>query len=78
MRRNRAPFAADGAGRYWFAEAYPACDALLTLLHLLQALSRSDTPLSEVVQSQVPPAGRDLNDRTTNDEATSRPPNVGR
>ena len=78
MRRNRAPFAADGAGRYWLAEAYPACDALLTLLHLLQALSRSDTPLSEVVQSQVPPAGRDLNDRTTNDEATSRPPNVGR
>jgi phosphomannomutase len=49
MRRDRMPFAADGLGRYWFAEAYPACDALLTLVHLLQALSRSDTPFSEVV-----------------------------
>jgi phosphomannomutase len=49
MQHNGAPFAADGAGRYWFAEAYPTCDALLTLVHLLHALSRSDTPLSEVV-----------------------------
>jgi phosphomannomutase len=49
LRRDRAPFAADGAGRYWFAEACPACDALLTLVHVLQALSRSDAPFSEVV-----------------------------
>ncbi len=48
MRQEQLTFAVDGAGRYWFAEAYPACDALLTLVHLLQALSRSDTPLSEV------------------------------
>jgi phosphomannomutase len=48
MRQDQLSFAADGAGRYWFGEAYPACDALLTMVHLLQALSRSDTPLSEV------------------------------
>jgi phosphomannomutase/phosphoglucomutase len=48
-RRERALFAADGHGRYWFAEAYSDCDALLTLVHLLQALSQSDAPFSEVV-----------------------------
>jgi phosphomannomutase len=49
MRTDRLPFAADGTGRYWFREAYPACDALLTMVHLLQVLSRSDAPFSEVV-----------------------------
>ncbi len=50
LRREKAVFGADGRGRYWFAESHPACDALLTLVHLLQALSRSDTPFSEVVK----------------------------
>ena len=49
MLTGQLPFAADGTGRYWFREAYPACDALLTLVHLLQVLSRSDRPFSEVV-----------------------------
>ena len=49
MREQSAAFAADGKGRYWFTEAYPTCDALLTLVHLLQVLSRSDLPLSEVI-----------------------------
>lgn len=48
MKQQRAAFAADGSGRYWFDEGFPACDALLTLLHLLHALSRSDTPFSLV------------------------------
>jgi phosphomannomutase/phosphoglucomutase len=48
FRREQGLFGADGQGRYWFAEAYPACDAVLTLVHLLHALSRSDTPFSEV------------------------------
>lgn len=48
LLRERAVFGADGRGRYWFAESFPACDALLTLVHLLQALSRSDTLFSEV------------------------------
>jgi phosphomannomutase len=49
LRREQLAFGADGQGRYWFADPYPACDALLTLVHLLQVLSRSDTPFSEVV-----------------------------
>jgi phosphomannomutase len=50
------PFAADGIGRYWFGEAYAACDALLTLVHTLHALSRSDAPLSEVLANRASPA----------------------
>lgn len=50
MHHHQSSFAADGAGRYWFAEAYPTCDALLTLVYVLQALSRSDTPFSEVMR----------------------------
>ncbi|MBI3863834.1 MAG: hypothetical protein HY290_18245 [Planctomycetia bacterium] len=49
LNGNNADFGADGLGRYWFAEPRPACDALLTLVRLLQALSRSDVPFSEVV-----------------------------
>ena len=48
MQRNHSVFGADGAGRYWFGEAFPACDALLTVVHLLQALSLSDATLSRV------------------------------
>jgi phosphomannomutase len=50
MRDQAINFAADGAGRYWFAERYPTCDALLTLVHLLHALSHSDRPFSEVAR----------------------------
>lgn len=46
MRRHRAIFAATDAGRYWFREAAPTCDGLLTLARTLAALSRSDVPLS--------------------------------
>ncbi len=42
-------FAADDSGRYWFTEGHPTCDAVLTLVHLLQCLSRSDRQFSEVV-----------------------------
>jgi phosphomannomutase len=47
--QERARLAADGHGRYWIVDGYPVCDALLTLVHLLHALSRSDTPFSQVV-----------------------------
>jgi len=53
MGHDGTPFAADGIGRYWFAEAYAACDALLTLVHILHALSRSDAPMSEVLQKSA-------------------------
>lgn len=45
-----AVFGSDGRGRYWFDEGYPACDALLALVYVLKALSRSDTPFSQVLQ----------------------------
>lgn len=50
MQRQQAVFGADEAGRFWFAESFPTCDALLTVVHLLQALSRSDSPLSRIIQ----------------------------
>jgi phosphomannomutase len=37
------------SGRYWFVESFPTCDAVLTLVKLLQILSRSDRPFSEVL-----------------------------
>jgi len=48
MQTHCAIFGADACGRYWFAEPDPVCDALLTVVHLLQRLSRSDAPLSQV------------------------------
>jgi phosphomannomutase len=48
MRRHQAVFGASGGGHYWFYEGFPTCDAIVTVARLLQVLSRSDTPLSEV------------------------------
>ncbi|HTI50583.1 MAG TPA: hypothetical protein VL475_06525, partial [Planctomycetaceae bacterium] len=39
------------SGRYWFAGSYPHCDAVLTLVKILQVLSRRDTPFSEVLSA---------------------------
>jgi phosphomannomutase len=50
LRRHEAQFAGGDSGRYWFREAFPTCDALLTLARVLQALSRSDADFSEVVR----------------------------
>ncbi len=36
--------------RLWFGGAYPACNAILTLARVLQALSLSDAPMSDVLQ----------------------------
>jgi phosphomannomutase len=46
MRREHAALGAERCGRYWFRDSYPACDAVLTLAKLLQALSRSDASAS--------------------------------
>jgi hypothetical protein len=54
MQAHRAIFGADACGRYWFAEPDPVCDALLTVVHLLQRLSRSDAPLSQVASHSRP------------------------
>jgi phosphomannomutase len=51
LRRTEAPFGGGDSGRYWFREAFPTCDAILTLAKVLQALSRSDADFSEVANS---------------------------
>jgi phosphomannomutase len=49
MRENQAAFAGGGSGRYWFREAFPTSDGILTLARLLAALSRGDMQFSHVV-----------------------------
>lgn len=44
-----AVLAISGDGRIWFRHAYPACDAVLVLAQVLQVLSLSDAPFSEVI-----------------------------
>jgi phosphomannomutase len=51
MRQYQAGFGADGIGRFWFAESFAACDAILTVVHLLHALSQSDDAFSRVVEN---------------------------
>jgi phosphomannomutase len=51
MRREHAALGAEQCGRYWFRDSSPACDGILTLAKLLQALSRSDAPASALRDS---------------------------
>ena len=46
---REAVLAISADGRVWFRHEYPACDAMLVLANVLQALSLSDAPFSEVV-----------------------------
>jgi phosphomannomutase len=48
LRTERAIFGGGDSGRYWFGEAFPSCDAILTLARVLELLSRSDAPFSSV------------------------------
>jgi phosphomannomutase len=43
----------DENGRVWFNETVPTCDVFLTLARMLQALSLSDAPLSEVIRKKA-------------------------
>lgn len=47
---EHAVLGAGGDQRCWFDEDYPACDAVLTMAAVLQAMSWSDAPLSEVAR----------------------------
>jgi len=54
MRDHDAGLGADASGRLWFSEAGPpGADALAALSLLLEALSRSDRPLSEVLDREA-------------------------
>lgn len=46
---SHASLALSGDGRVWFGQSHPACDAILLLAYVLQALSLSDAPFSDVV-----------------------------
>lgn len=48
LRARGAVFGAEASGRFWFADATPCCDAVVTLARVLQALSRSDAPASRL------------------------------
>ena len=49
IRQNEAVFGGGESGLFWFREAFPACDAILTLAKVLQLLSRDDAPISNVI-----------------------------
>jgi phosphomannomutase len=50
MRANAAMLGGGASGRLWHADfGLPLCDALMTVTQLLRALSRSDAPLSRLL-----------------------------
>ena len=53
MRTSGALLGGGPSGRIWHREAVPAADALKTLTMLLAILSKSDAPLSQVVDEAV-------------------------
>lgn len=50
MRTHKAVGGGGDSGRFWLQESFPTCDAVLTLARILQALSRTDAPFSEVAE----------------------------
>lgn len=50
LQQSDALLAADAAGRCWFRDQAPACDAILTVARLLQCLSTSDAPASALAK----------------------------
>ena len=57
MRDHQAVFASDAEGRYWFHEAAPTCDAVVTIGRLLEALARARCPLSQATAGSGEPTG---------------------
>ncbi len=49
MQKQQAVYVGSQTGYHWFHETVPTCDAILTLAHVLAALSFSDAPFSEVL-----------------------------
>ena len=47
MSTTNSVFGGGASDRYWWREAFPASDAILTLAHVLQGLSRSDAAFSK-------------------------------
>ncbi|WP_417392838.1 hypothetical protein [Gimesia sp.] len=53
MMQQQAVYAGGQSGYHWFRDAVPTCDAILTLAHILAALSFSDAPFSEVLSQSA-------------------------
>ncbi len=49
IRDQRAIFGGGTGPRMWFGDTFPTCDAVLSIAKVLEALSQSDAPFSEVV-----------------------------
>jgi len=47
---HNASLGVTADNRVWFGGTYPACNAIMTLARVLQALSLSDAPMSEVLR----------------------------
>ena len=55
MQEHDAMLGGGPSGRFWHAQlGLPLCDALMTVTRLLQTLSRSDDPLSQVLDRNAP------------------------
>jgi phosphomannomutase len=55
MQEHGAMLGGGPSGRFWHAAlGLPLCDALMTVTRLLQTLSRSDAPLSRVLDREAP------------------------
>jgi len=52
MREQEAVFGGGTSGRYWFNEPIPTHDAILALARVLDVLSLSDAPFSEVAHQR--------------------------
>lgn len=48
LQAQRAVLGVGDSGRYWFGEAFPSSDAILTLARVLESLSKSDALFSHV------------------------------
>lgn len=58
LRETGCGLGLDCQGRTWLGGERPACDAIMTLARVLQALSLSDAPLSEVLGPSTASPGR--------------------
>jgi len=55
MLLNDSTIGVGDSAEIWFQEIIPTCDAILTLARMLQSLSQSDTPLSELISTYQAP-----------------------
>lgn len=49
IAERKAVLGCGSSGRLWFGETFPTCDAILAMARVLEALSQSDAPFSDVL-----------------------------